>query len=51
MITRPYRFGLVVPLVLIPVFTFAAMSAFQWLKHLILPNNDHLGPTSKPLFS
>lgn len=38
MIPRPYRFGLVVPLVLVPLFTLAVMSAFQWLKHFLLPH-------------
>ena len=37
MITRPYRFGPIVLLVLIPILTFAAMFSFQWLKHLIWP--------------
>ncbi|MGA2402662.1 MAG: PAS domain S-box protein [Syntrophobacteraceae bacterium] len=38
MINRPYRFGLIAPLVLVAFSTFAAMSAFQWLKHFMLPN-------------
>ena len=37
MITRPYRFGTIVPLVAIPFLTFTAMFAFQWLKHLLWP--------------
>ena len=38
MILRPYRFGHILPLVLIPFFTLAAMSAFQLLKHILWPN-------------
>ena len=37
MITRPYRFGPIVLLVLIPLLTFAAMFSFQLLKHLFWP--------------
>jgi PAS domain S-box-containing protein len=40
MIPRPYRFGLAVPLFFIPLFTFVAMSAFQWLKHFFWPQID-----------
>jgi PAS domain S-box-containing protein len=40
MIPRPYRFGLAVPLVVIPLFTFVAMCALQWLKHLLWPHID-----------
>jgi len=38
MITRPYRFGPAVALVLIPFLTFTVIFAFQWLKHLFWPN-------------
>ncbi|MGO8943378.1 MAG: PAS domain S-box protein [Syntrophobacteraceae bacterium] len=38
MTSRPYRFGHILPLVLIPFATFAAMSAFQVLKHIFWPN-------------
>ncbi len=37
MIPRPYRFGHILPLVLIPFSTLAAMSAFQLLKHILWP--------------
>jgi PAS domain S-box-containing protein len=38
MTPRPYLFGYILPLVLIPIVTFAAMSAFQLLKHILWPN-------------
>ncbi|MGP8089123.1 MAG: PAS domain S-box protein [Syntrophobacteraceae bacterium] len=38
MTSRPYRFGHILPLVLIPFATFVAMSAFQVLKHIFWPN-------------
>lgn len=38
MIPSPYRFGHVLPFVLIPFFTLAAMAVFQWLKHIFLPD-------------
>ncbi len=37
MIPRPYHFGRILPLVLIPLFALAAMSAFQLLKHILWP--------------
>ncbi len=43
----PYRFGDIFPLVLIPFFTLAVMSAFQLLKHFFLPDitiwGSHVG--------
>lgn len=38
MMSRPYRLGLMIPLVFVPVFTFMVMSVFQWLKHLFWPH-------------
>jgi PAS domain S-box-containing protein len=38
MIPRPYRFGLAVPLVFIPLLTVLVMAVFQWLKHLFWPH-------------
>ena len=38
MTSRPYRFGYIPSLVIIPFFTLAAMSAFQLLKHIFWPN-------------
>ncbi|MFZ0931401.1 MAG: PAS domain S-box protein [Syntrophobacteraceae bacterium] len=38
MISRPYRFGHIFPLVIIPFITLAAMSAFQLLKHILWPH-------------
>ena len=38
MTSRPYRFGHILPLVFIPFVTLAAVSAFQLLKHILLPN-------------
>src|SRR5208337_3464962 len=38
MITRPYRFGPIAPLVLIAFLTFTGMYAFQVLRHFLWPS-------------
>ncbi len=38
MTSRPYRFGHILPLVLIPFVTLVAVSAFQLLKHILWPD-------------
>ncbi|MGO9311292.1 MAG: PAS domain S-box protein [Syntrophobacteraceae bacterium] len=38
MISRLYRFGHILPWVLLTFFTFAAMTAFQLLKHILWPD-------------